>query len=313
MELSSLLTFIGVFVTILCLLVGIAYYGIRDRTYEDALREKGIQLDGTEIDKEKRKKKEVSKKSNGQQKPAQVAVNKPKAKKQGEDLTTDTNIDTEEEQLTTVEQVVKKNKVKNTAPAPQVEQQQKAQPKPSDNTNRTVSESSTGLKEKPKAAIKPNQTKKEPVEQVTNGYTDEIDNDDGFQVQGSRKDLKQRQQQQKDVQADNDPKPKRTIEALGKVNVKQLAVKQLAPPAQPPVITVANVMASPKPVIVQHQVEQSKPLASAPQLSPVVDVVSEKQVFLNQIKSLQDRNGDLERTLKDKNESSAKLQKELDV
>ncbi len=320
MDLGSLLTFIGVFVTMLCLLIGIAYYGIRDRTYEDALREKGIQLDGMAADKDKQRKatrKEAPKK----QKQVQQGANskqKPKSDADTNDADSQDEQSTSELELVAKKQRVRSNNVQ-TVPLNQVESEHK-QPLQVhvQMTNRTLSESSTNnQKEKPKAAIKPNQTMKEMIAVVdTNGYkNNNEDNDDGFKVQGSRKDFKQQRQQQQQQQQQQAPsskndvspdqKSKQQLETLAKVNAKQQRLvgvvnKPVEQPynVQPQVITVAN-------VTVPHQ---AKPIASASE----VDAVSEKQVFLVQIKQLKESIGELETNLKEKNETCDKLQKELD-
>lgn len=71
MELSGILTFFGVFIAILCVLIGIAYYGIRDVNYEDTLKAKT-----SEQTKKKQKTKQKRDESNKSAKKSLTVTNK---------------------------------------------------------------------------------------------------------------------------------------------------------------------------------------------------------------------------------------------
>ena len=165
----ELIVFIGLFIAILLLLVGIAKYGIREKSYEDILKEKGIDASVSTNDIKKKIKK--PKKTASQQ----------QSKKSKTDETVSESESEEEEQLTPVPDPFT-NKVRSrygVHSQPQASQPQQQQSKSksidkNDGAFRTSSSSSTvgknvavspqqQVKEIPKAVVKPNQTKIEAI------------------------------------------------------------------------------------------------------------------------------------------------------
>jgi len=188
MDFGNIWVFIALFVTILLVLIGIAYYGMPEKTYDDVLKEKGIKLGeshaaGAGAEAKKKSKKEASKNKNQQQK------KKPKKTEMSTNEDSDESGEEEEEMIAVPDPFTNKvfsrfgtNVGKNYNVAPSVaavvapplsssvNQQQAAKIQAianravqSVNRERSPSQHSASglqqLKEKPKAAVKPNQTK----------------------------------------------------------------------------------------------------------------------------------------------------------
>jgi hypothetical protein len=96
MELSGILTFFGVFIAILSVLVGIAYYGIKDVSYEDRIKSTDEPKTGSKANKKPKATK--PKRDETQQLQPSPTKNKQQHKKRDKSLTSSQEQSTEEEE-----------------------------------------------------------------------------------------------------------------------------------------------------------------------------------------------------------------------
>ena len=144
----EIILFGGLFIAILLLLLGIAKYGIRARSYEDILKEKGIKLNDVNSSNSNDAKKKVKK-------PKKPSTQQQQSNNSKKSTASDSESEEEEEHLTPVPDPFT-NKVRSRYGA-QPQQPQQAKPK----TDVVVKPATPAVKEIPKAVVKPNQTKLE--------------------------------------------------------------------------------------------------------------------------------------------------------
>lgn len=181
MELSGILTFFGIFIAILCVLVGIAYYGIRDVTYEDTIKNNPQQTSN------EGKKKQKTKQKRDDSDKTKKTTNQTNAKKRNSSATQSSQGEEEEEPIVIIPDPFtnqlssrfagasskKEQGQKSSAPVVEVKKQE-AKVNPSTSSVATSKlfddKMSEQQKLKPKATVKPNQAtlseKEEVVTQV---------------------------------------------------------------------------------------------------------------------------------------------------
>jgi hypothetical protein len=145
----EILLFGGLFIAILLLLLGIAKYGIRARSYEDILKEKGIKLNDVNLSNSNDAKKKFKK-------PKKPSTQQQQSNNSKKSTASDSESEEEEEHLTPVPDPFT-NKVRSRYGAQPQQSQQPQQAKPK--TDVVVKPATLAVKEIPKAVVKPNQTK----------------------------------------------------------------------------------------------------------------------------------------------------------
>ena len=206
----DIILFIGLFIVILLLLVAIAKYGIREKSYEDILKEKGI--DASNLNSANDAKKKVKKvKKTPQQQPQSVKKQKNESESESE------------EELTPVHDPFTNTTIRNRKPVPVVAA---AAPQPAKSANigggvvKSSSTTSSNSSQAPKTITKPNivvsQPPKQPKIQITNGDGDHENGE--FIVHGVKKPKHQPQQQQQQP-SDNEAPVKQQSQAVTKAAV----------------------------------------------------------------------------------------------
>jgi hypothetical protein len=186
----DIILFIGLFIAILLLLVAIAKYGIREKSYEDILKEKGIDASNLNAVNDAKKKVKKPKKTPQQQQ----SVKKQKVENESESES--------EEELVPVQDPFINSSIRNRKPpVPVVVQQQQPPVKSANNAktnndavkSNTTSSVNSSQQPTPKPITKPNVVvaSTKPQQKVETPITNGDHDDGGFIVHGAKKSKQQ--------------------------------------------------------------------------------------------------------------------------
>jgi hypothetical protein len=177
----DIILFIGLFIAILLLLVAIAKYGIREKSYEDILKEKGIDASNLNAVNDAKKKVKKPKKTPQQQQ----SVKKQKVENESESES--------EEELVPVQDPFINSSIRNRKQQPPVKSANNAKTNNDAVKSNTTSSVNSSQQPTPKPITKPNVVvaSTKPQQKVETPITNGDHDDGGFIVHGAKKSKQQ--------------------------------------------------------------------------------------------------------------------------